>query len=329
VTSASERFRALAVRLALVVGSFTGHAVAADDYTDNDTRTAARALAAQGSAAYEAGDFQHALELFERAGAIIPAPTITLMEARTLVELGRLVDALERYDATEHMLDLDPTNPAYVDAAATAQREKQPLLERIPTLRVRVEGVLPGELYDVIVDGKKVQPALAAVDRPSDPGPHRVEATTSRGRSAKRELTLVERAHEDVELVLAPLPPPPAPTPAAPPPAPTKVAATNPLNTLGWALVISGAAFTAVGTITGVMALGHKHDLDAVCTPGCPPTMADTLDAFRRERAVSYTTFVLGGLSLAGGTYLVLTEPSKKVALYVTPNHVALAGQFR
>jgi hypothetical protein len=127
--------------------------------------------------------------------------------------------------------------------------------------------------------------------------------------------------------MLAPLAPPPAP--AAPPPSPPKVAETNPLNTLGWALVISGAAFTAVGTLTGVMALGNKHDLDAVCTPGCPPAMADTLDAFRHERTVSYVTFALGGLSLAGGTYLVLTEPSRKVALYVTPNLVAFAGQFR
>src|ERR1051325_8916070 len=95
---------------------------------------AARALAAQGSQAFERRDFAQALELFQRASAIIPAPTITLMEARTLVELGRLVEAVEKYGATQRMLAVDPNNIVFQEAAASAQREVEPLLQRIPTL---------------------------------------------------------------------------------------------------------------------------------------------------------------------------------------------------
>jgi hypothetical protein len=233
-----------------------------------------------------------------------------------------LVEALERYAATEHMLALDPENQAYRDAAEAAERETQPLLERIPTLRVRVGGAAVGETLEISVDQKKVQPALAAIDRPSDPGPHRVDVRTSLGRSATREFTLGERAHEDIELTLGPLAPPP---PAASP----RARDSNPGNTAGWALVISGAAFTGVGALTGVLALEHKSDLDAVCTPGCPPSSSDTLDAYRRNRAISYTTFVVGGLALAGGAYLVVTHPARKLALYVTPHLVALGGSFQ
>lgn len=319
--SASERRRALVACLVFAAATLVGSVAAADDYGDTDARTAARALAAQGSTAFEQRDFERALTLFQRAGAIIPAPTITLMEARTLVELGRLVDALERYEATERMVTLDATNATFQDAAAAAQRESDSLLQRIPTLRVRVDGALPGEVLELSVDGKKVQPALAAVDRPCDPGPHRIDARASSGRTATRELTLAERAHEDVVLVLGPLPPPA--------PAPVAKADGNAGRTLGFVLVASGAAFTLAGTLAGVMALGEKSDLDAVCHPGCPPEMADTLDAYRRERTASYATLALGGVALATGAYLVFSHPVRGVALYVTPNNVAMAGQFQ
>ena len=331
MTSASDRWRTLFASSLLALCSYTSRAVAAEEYGDDDARTAARALAAQGAVAFEEHDFELALTLFERAGAIIPAPTITLMEARTLVELGRWIEALERYGATEHMLSLDPTNEAYLDAAAAAEHEEQALLQRVPTLRVRVEGAVAGETLELHVDGKKIPPALAAIDRPSDPGLHHLDVQTSLGRSAAREVTLVERAHEDIDLRLGPLAPPPPPPPAPAPlaPAPPHAMAANPANTLGWAFVISGAAFAGVGTLTGVMALNHKSDLDAQCTQGaCPPSSADTIDAYRRERAISYTSFVLGGLAVAGGTYLVLTHPTRRVALYVTPNRVALGGSF-
>jgi hypothetical protein len=324
VTSVFERWRVTFVCLFLAVWSWSLDAIAQEDGEgDGDTRTAARALAVQGAAAFEQRDFEHALVLFERAGAIIPAPTITLMEARTLVELGRLVEALERYGATEHMLALDPSNEAYRDAAEAAQRETQPLLERIPTLRIRVGGALAGETLAITLDQKSVPPALAAMDRPIDPGPHRVDVHTSRGRSTGREFTLGEGAHEDIELTLAPLAPAPAPVPAP------HARGSNRANTAGWALVISGAALTGVGTLTGVMALDHKSDLDAACTPGCPPSSSTTLDAYRRERTLSYATFVTGAVALAGGTYLVLTHPKRHLALYMTPNLVAVGGSFR
>lgn len=333
MTSGSERLRGWLLG-SLLFGcctAFAPGARAADDYVDSDARVAARALAAQGSEAFEQRDFPRALGLFERAGAIIPAPTITLMEARTLVELGRLVEALEKYGATQRMLAVDPTNEAFKQAAEAAQRETEPLLQRIPTLRVQVQGAAPSDKLEIQIDDKKVLPSLAAVDRPSDPGPHRVFVRAADGRTAVREVNLAERAHEDVEIALTPVPVAPA-APLAPPPAPRERAADTPgnsANTLGWALAISGGTFAGVGLLTGVMALSDKSTLDAACKPGCPVTKENTLQSYRRERTVSYLGIGIGVAALAGGTYLVLTHPSRKVGLALGPGSIAMAGSFR
>jgi hypothetical protein len=300
-----------------------GRARAGDDYVESDSRVAARVLAAQGAEAYERRDFALALSLFERAGAIIQAPTITLMEARSLVELGRLVEALEMYGATQRMLGIDPTNEVFRQAADAAARETEALLQRIPTLRVRLSGADAKPKVEIEIDGKKIMPALAAVDRPIDPGPHRIEAVAGDGSRASRDITIAEGAHEDVELslsqapvaVVAPVPPPPLPreTPSS-------------SRTLGWVIGGTGGAFTVLGAITGVLALDKKSELDRVCNPGCPPAKAGDISAFRRDRTLSYVGFGLGALGLAGGAYLLWLAPSDKVALGVAPGFVALAG---
>jgi hypothetical protein len=332
VTSGSERLRArLAGALFLGCTLLAPASRATDDYVDSDARVAARALAAQGSEAFEQRDFQRALGLFERAGAIIPAPTITLMEARTLVELGRLVEALEKYGATQRMLTVDPTNEAFKQAAEAAQRETEPLLQRIPTLRVRVQGATASDKLEIQIDDKKILPSLAAVDQPSNPGVHHVLVRTADGRTATREVNLAERAHEDVEITLAPLTAlTPAPLgPAAPPSEPRVASEGNTANTLGWALAISGGTFAGVGLLTGVMALNDKAALDEACNPGCPLSKEGTLRSYRLERNLSYVGFAFGAAALAGGTYLVLTHPSRRVGVAIGPGSIAMAGSFR
>ena len=60
----------------------TAHAHARDDEPSAEARSEARTLAAQGSDAFEAGDFATALARFDRAAQLVEAPTISLMQAR-------------------------------------------------------------------------------------------------------------------------------------------------------------------------------------------------------------------------------------------------------
>lgn len=301
----------------------TAPAAAAGEGNDADARTAARALAAQGAQAFEQHDFQRALGLFERASAIVPAPTIKLMQARTLVELDRLVEAAEQYEETERLLAVDPTNEAFRQAGAAAQQELELLLQRIPTLRVRVVGLAGAEPVDVFVDGKKLSAEQAAVDRPSNPGEHHLEARAASGRSGSRDVTVPEGAHVDVEIALAAPARAVAPAPAAPPP----VVNDGSTRTLGWVLGITGAAFTTAGAVTGIMALKDKATLDAVCKPACPADETDTIDAWRRERTLSYVSFGLGALGLGAGAYFILSDRTP-LGVALTPRRVALVGVF-
>ncbi len=323
-----RRWGRLVPYLALSLSVLSSNAAASEEYVESEARMAARVLAAQGSEAFEQRDFARALELFQRAGAIIPAPTITLMEARTLVELGRLVEGAEKYVTTQRMLSVDPTNAVFRDAADIAQRELQVLLQRIPTMRVVLTGMSANERPDVQIDGRRVLPALASVDRPSNPGPHRVEVRFSTG-VVVREVTLVERQHEDIEIKQPP--PAPAKAPAPVVAAPTQVPAeSSSFNTLGWAVTGAGAVFTGVGVVTGILALNHKAELDDVCKPSCPPEYASDIDAFRLERTLSYVGFGLGIAGLAGGTYLLLRpQPQSNVALNISPYSVAVSGRFQ
>ena len=51
-----------------------------------ESRTAARDLASQGIEAFERHDYAAAIDRFERAFALVPAPSISVMHARSLVQ---------------------------------------------------------------------------------------------------------------------------------------------------------------------------------------------------------------------------------------------------
>jgi hypothetical protein len=322
--------------LALSFSLLASNAGATQEYAESEARMAARVLAAQGSVAFEQRDFAQALELFGRASAIIPAPTITLMEARTLVELGRLVEAADKYVTTQRMLSLDAANAVFRDAAATAERELQLLLPRIPTLRVRLHRVTASEQPEIQINGRKISPALASVERPVDPGQYRVEVRLSTG-VVLREGTLGEGQHLDVDITA------PASAPATPRAVPTLPSKAEfepeprPFNTLGWTLTGAGAAFIGAGAVTGVLALNTKSELEDVCNPLCPREYADDVDKWRLQRTLSYVSFGLGIAGVASGTY-VLLQPAPRVgraphtssvALAVGPASLAVSGHFQ
>jgi hypothetical protein len=239
------------------------------------------------------------------------------------------MEALDQYAATQRMVAIDPTNEAYRQAADAAQLELEPLLKRIPTVRVHVLGTAPDEQVDIFIDGKQLSPQVAAVERLVDPGHHRIEARASHGRTGSTEVDLPERARADAEVKLPalPAPAPIAPAPAAPPPPPPPKPSEW-QKPLGWSLVIGGAAFTVVGAVTGAMALSDKATLDDACKPGCPPSESSTIDQWRTERTLSYIGFGVGAAGLIGGTVLILTSPEGNVGMSLGPNRVAFLGAF-
>jgi hypothetical protein len=310
----------------LIVCAFP--AAAAEGDTDSHTRTAARALAAQGSQAFDKQDYKTALDLFQRAFALIEAPTIALMEARTLVQLGRWVEAADRYASVQKMQSPAP-NPAFTQAVDAATQELAQLMPRIPTLKLTLSGV-EGERVEVSIDGRKLADVLVGVDNPVDPGPHRIEVRRASGRVEQRSVRLVEGEHQAIDIELSAPPAEVAPLRRAPVIVEAPESDFSSGRTLAYAVLGAGAAATAVGAVTGVMALGARKDLERECSPGCPEEMREQLDRYRSTRTLSYVGFGLGVIGLGAGSYLLFTaEPEGvPVAVGVSPSGVAMRGVF-
>jgi hypothetical protein len=61
-------------------------------------RATARSLAGEGYQALQAKDYAAAVDRFSRADSLVHAPTLMIDWARSLVGLGKFVEAQERYE---------------------------------------------------------------------------------------------------------------------------------------------------------------------------------------------------------------------------------------
>ncbi len=304
-----------------------------------ENRTLARELALQGANSFDAGDFVTALDRFSRAHSLFPAPTLSIMLARSLVRLNRYIEALDRYQETLRTpLDNDAPE-AFQQAVLDARKEHESLRQRTPKVVIRIvtSGALPSDL-EVLLDGKAVPAALLNVPRPIDPGEHEVRVSTPRHAEIIRKLT-TEVGTE--QLLVIPLSPDEATAAKAAAstresarPSPPSLSEPDPeqppahSRSLAYLAFGVGAVGTGLGVITGLIALDKKSDLDRVCNPGCPAEHAEDVDSFRLNRTLSYVGFGVGLVGAGLGTYLVLAGPPEqpRVGLALGPTQARLLG---
>jgi hypothetical protein len=309
--------------LALAVGLLTR--VASAQEADASTRMAARDLAMTGAEAFDEQDFATALDRFQRAESLYKVPSIAVMVARSLARVGRVVEAVDKYEETLRM-PLDAAAPeAFQRAVAGAKAEVEVERARVARLELRLPADAPAGT-ELRLDGKLVPAALVGVPIPVDPGSHRVEARAPGRQPFGQELTLGEGGRQSLDVSL------PFEQPAPAPVAPTRLAAERGAgpSTLTVVLLAGGAAAVAGGAVTGVVALNRRSKLDDVCTPGCPSGMRSDIQSFRLNRALSYIGFGLGAAAIGTGTYLLLHRGSagEQVGALVLPAGAALTGTF-
>jgi hypothetical protein len=312
---------------------------------DAETRTAARDLATQGGQAFDAGHYEQASDFFLRAYELVHAPSIALMHARSLAKLGQLLEAIDVYEQTARSRLAPGAPEAYVKAVATARTEVEDVRRRVPRLKLSLLHVGAGEIPEVTIDDKPSPAALLGVDRPMNPGAHRIVVLVSGQARATRELSLEESKSYSVELDVAPSAAEvaAAPAPEKAPDTPMPVAPDVPPNTqspertsvpttriLGYVGVGVGVVGLGLGTYTGLVALHHKSQLDDACHPGCPQSSADDLHGFRNNRTVSWLSYGLGTAALATGVLLLALGPrdNEHVTLRVLPGGVQMGGRF-
>jgi len=331
MTSVSRTRSKKALRLSLL-GWFSGALLCASSAfaQDAEIRTAARDLATQGAQAFEAGEYAQASDFFRRAHELVPAPSIALLQARSLAKLGQLLEAIDIYEQTARLKLADDAPEAYLQAVETARAESEEVRHRLPRIKLMLIGLSSNESVQVSMDDKPTPQALLGVERPSNPGHHRIEARVAGQLRATRELTMVEAESYLIELDVSPAPPPIEPVAVASLREPSISSAHSWRKTGGYVALGVGALGLGIGTYTGLVALHHKSELDAVCQPGCPPSSAQDLDGFRSNRTISYVSFGVGIAAAATGVVLLtLGNPAEEhVAIRALPTGLQIGGRL-
>ena len=332
------RVRAVLFACAVSVTAFIPAQGQAQEAADDATKNAARELAYRAKAAFEHGDFAEARDLYGRAYALVPAPTLSIREARALVKLGLLVEGIEAYVRATRT-KLDATSPeVFRQAVDEAHVELAQLRPRVPQLTVVVKGRNSRKL-SVTMNGVPYPEALIGVARPVNPGTYQLAATTNEGQRVETSVTLAERAQGTAELVL---PAPAAPGGSHPPATVIEPPQAEPHREVPWlaygAFGVGGLGL-GVGVVTGWMASKKYSSLEQQCPEHrcvADGSAEQDIESFRRLRTVSTVGYVVGALSAAAGVALYFTLPSSKagppsgarLTPYVTPQQAGFIGSF-
>lgn len=316
------------VAMIAVLGTFSSSAWAQSD----EERANARALADQGVQAFSEGRWQDTVDLFDRAEALIDAPTHLLYSARAHAKLHHYVKARELYlRITRQQLATDAPK-AFVKAQAAALQELKDVEPRIGQLTITVHGPDP-KLAQVTLDGSPVHSALIGVARPIDPGEHQVHAQAPGFVPQTKKVTVDDAGKVSVTLELAAGAAPAAesaapgiapsqqasPTPAALGPITTADAASvkgsNTPRIASYVAFGVGAVGLGVGTFFGLSSKSKRSQADDAfeqcggetgCMNDDPlAQQVSELDASARTRkTISIVGFVVGGLGVGTGVAL-------------------------
>lgn len=305
-------------------------------------RAVARSLGLEAQDALKRGEFRAALDLFQRADALYHAPTLLLGVARAQVGLGRLVAARESY--LRLLREGLPPRPsdAFRRALADAELELARLEPRIPSLILTREAPPDARL---VLDDQEIPAAILGLRRPTEPGPHLLQASADGFRPFRLEFTLGEGESRSIAVRLERLPPPLAPTAVASAPAPLlpvgPLASAAPAaappeasdppgnwrRVAGWTGVGVGSAALLAGSIWGLVAVDRKAELDGACpeAPRCPSSALPLQRSYERAGNLSSLGFGVGLLGLGVGIPLLLLDPPRSKN---TANLCAFRGQL-
>jgi hypothetical protein len=311
-----------AAALGILLVAAPAYAQASPSTPPAEVRKEAARRYAEGTHAFDAGDFTRAGEAFDAAYRLAPHPDALWNAARAWHRAGELARAANLY---ARYLREAPRDAPDRPSALAAQKQ---LASKLGRIEIHAED----GVEDVRVDGVPVEsPVLYVV-----PGVHALRGRSAQG-EIERQVTL--EAGGEVSVLVAP---PPSPPPTAPsPPATTPPAAAQPAATPaiaapsrhGWSPAVvwveAGVTLAVVGVTlwSGLDTLSTLHTYDARPTQG-------TLDSGRSQEV--RTNVLLGasiGLAAVTGlTALLLVDwrgpRGDAVVVRLGPGSVIVRGSF-
>lgn len=255
-------------------------------------RERARDLMAEGRDKRDKNDVAGALEAFKQADAIMHVPTTGYEVAKTQQAVGKLVEARETVEAIAK-LPVSPSDPApFAEARSKAEALGKELDAKLGHLKISAPAGASVKIDDT---------AVASPDGVAHvmPGKHVVTDGTSRV-----EITVAAGETKDVPLGGSDTKTAMVSTPEA---APSKFHVST-LSLIGFGV---GAAGLAVGTVTGIMAIGDESDLSDKCggTKKCNRSVEDDLDSAKTKATISTIGFIVAGVGIAVGVVGFFIQP--------------------
>ena len=269
--------------------------------------TMARQLGNEGLELAGAGDCAAAVDPLSRSEAMHHAPTTLAILGECHITLGKLVEGAEELTRVVRE-NIDPQAPAsFRTAQDRARVHLEEVRPRIPKMRLVVLGAAAGAALTVRVDGESIPVASLGLDRPVDPGHHRVEVSASGYNVAGGELTLREGETQELSLELVRLPEDDvAPTPEGGPGQTSGPWHQPPSRTPAYIAFGISAAGIAAGSVFGIVTLSKTSSLDKLCSTraACPPSAQPDIDFSKTTAWTSTISFGLGAAAMFAGLYL-------------------------
>ena len=286
---------------------------------------AARKIAYEAQAAYEAGNFEAAQERASVAYRLVPAPTLALLEARAFLRLDRWLEARERLRVAAAPLNAGAP-AAFERARREASKALSELEQDLPRVKIVIEpsSTAPEDIA-LRLDGLQVSVSVLGVATPQNPGKHELVYRLS-GRTERREFELERGGFEHIVIeARAPDRNRSAEAPEEPPGADRWKAYA------AWSAVGLGGLGLATGAVMSARAFSIKSDLDAQCAAEeCPPEARDEISRYKTARDVSTIAYIAGAAAAASGGFLLWQLKSETTSADVTLSfgRVQVKGSF-
>lgn len=300
-------------------------------------RAAAREAANAGADAFDAGNYERAVELFTRAEELFHAPPHLLFKARALEKLGRLVEAREAYlKLVREKLPADAPRP-FKDAQAAGAEELRAVEGRLAYVTLTVQGDSEGQAV-VSMNGVDLPRAMVGIPVPVDPGTYVFSARSARARSSEVTVTVGEGNRKSVDLTLTAALDPAGPVEGGTPSSgaltddrvESRASSGSTQRVIGYVTLGAGVVMAGVGGGFLVSWLSAKSEADTLyacdSTPmGCTSEQIQEIDRLdadaRAARPVAIAGLAVGGAVIATGLVLVLTAGPAE-----TPASAAVQG---
>ena len=269
----------------------------------DDQKDQAKELFADGLELRGKGDDAAALAKFEAAYKLVRSPITTLEYGRSLIRVGRLVEGRERCLEATGLPEKPNESPQSKDARLAAKKLADEVTPRIPTIRVKLEGLPAGAAAAVEIDAHLVASLALATPQGVDPGKHHISAKLASGDERTSDIEVREGDTREVIMTFG--------SPATAPKGAT--VDSGRVGALTYVAFGVAGVGVVVGAVTGLIAKSKASDLKSSswCSDSrCLPPEHDSVDSFNRMTTISTASFVLAGVAAGVGLVTLLTGGS-------------------